>query len=65
MENDPNVFREFLRNESRKDPKYICTECGKEAEGNHSWSDGEGEICDKCAEETEEPRTPGSKNDWY
>lgn len=27
---------------------YTCTECGGKAEGNCSWADGSGEVCDKC-----------------
>ena len=28
--------------------RLICTECGKPAQGNASWTDGSGEICDAC-----------------
>jgi len=39
---------DFMRGERSIDVKLVCTECGKRAEGNHSWVDGSGEICDKC-----------------
>ncbi len=28
--------------------RLTCTECGGLAEGNCSWTDGSGEVCDKC-----------------
>lgn len=44
------AWLEFRRHESASDPILICTECGGKAEGNASWVDGSGEICDKCVE---------------
>lgn len=40
---------EFRQGEIVRDIKLICTECGKKAQGNHSWTDGSGEMCDECA----------------
>lgn len=28
--------------------RMVCTECGEPAQGNCSWTDGSGEICDAC-----------------
>ena len=36
-----------------RDVKLVCTECGGTAEGNCSWTDGSGEICDSCVEQDE------------
>lgn len=44
---------EFRQGERDVDMHYTCTECGGKAEGNCSWTDGSGEICDKCVEEDE------------
>lgn len=44
---------EFRQGETVREIKLVCTECKGKAEGNHSWTDGSGEICDKCAEEDE------------
>lgn len=44
---------EFRQGERDIRIRLTCTECKKPAEGNHSWVDGSGEICDKCAEEDE------------
>lgn len=41
---------EFRAGERDYTPRHRCTECGKRAEGNHSWDDGSGEICDACAQ---------------
>jgi hypothetical protein len=45
---------EFRANERVIEVKLCCTECEGLAEGNHSWTDGSGEICDACvaADET-------------
>ena len=43
------AWLEFRRGENPREPRLICTECGRRAEGNCSWTDGSGEICDKCA----------------
>lgn len=40
---------EFRKGENPADIHLVCTECGGSAEGNHSWTDGSGDICDKCA----------------
>ena len=39
---------DFMRGERVAEIAPKCTECGKAAEGNHSWADGSGEICDAC-----------------
>ena len=39
---------DFMRGERVVDIKLTCTECGKPAQGNASWNDGSGEICDDC-----------------
>ena len=39
---------EFMLGERVVDPKLVCTECGGRAEGNSSWCDGSGDICDRC-----------------
>jgi len=41
---------DFMRGERVAEIAPKCTECGKAAEGNHSWADGSGEICDACAD---------------
>lgn len=38
--------------------RLICTECGKPAQGNASWTDGSGEICDACVEKDEKSAEP-------
>lgn len=38
----------FRQGENLPTPKLTCTECGGEAEGEVSWSDGSGEVCLKC-----------------
>ena len=49
---------EFLAGERVVTIKLFCTECGKPAQGNHSWTDGSGEICDKCAAEDQSSSHP-------
>lgn len=44
---------EFMAGERVIDIPLVCTECGKQAQGNHSWCDGSGDICDKCVEKDE------------
>lgn len=44
---------EFRAGERVVSVKLCCTECGGRAQGNHSWTDGSGEICDACAEADE------------
>lgn len=39
---------EFMAGERVYTIRLICTECGKAAQGNCSWTDGSGEICDDC-----------------
>lgn len=39
---------EFRAGENPKEIKLTCTECHGPAEGNVSWTDGSGEVCDKC-----------------
>jgi hypothetical protein len=39
---------EFRQGENPHDSKLTCTECGGVAEGEHSWTDGSGEICNAC-----------------
>ncbi len=39
---------EFRQGERETHISLKCTECGGEAEGNVSWTDGSGEVCDKC-----------------
>lgn len=39
---------EFRAGEREARERLECTECGGPAEGNHSWADGSGEICDAC-----------------
>jgi hypothetical protein len=45
---------EFMQGEREIHIHLTCTECGWNAEGNHSWMDGSGEICDKCVKKDEE-----------
>jgi len=45
---------EFMKGERVIDPKLVCTECGKPAQGNASWTDGSGEICDACLEKDQD-----------
>jgi len=47
------VNPEFRAGERAVTPRLICTECGKAAQGNASWTDGSGEICDACVEASE------------
>lgn len=44
---------EFRAGERVVSVKICCTECGGPAEGNHSWTDGSGHICDACVEADE------------
>jgi hypothetical protein len=44
----------FRQGENPRPIVLTCTECGGKAEGNRSWSDGSGEICDKCGKELDE-----------
>lgn len=46
---------EFRAGERVREPRLICTECGGRAEGNHEWTDGSGEICDRCVAADELP----------
>lgn len=39
---------EFRAGERVVSVRLCCTECGERAEGNYSWTDGSGEICDMC-----------------
>lgn len=39
---------EFMAGENPAPIKLTCTECDKPAEGNYSWTDGSGDICDAC-----------------
>ncbi len=39
---------EFRAGERETHISLKCTECGGKAEGNVSWTDGSGEVCDKC-----------------
>lgn len=50
---------EFRAGERVVEVKLCCTECEGVAEGNHSWTDGSGEICDACvaADEASHPVT--------
>lgn len=41
---------EFRAGERDINPRLTCTECGGPAQGNASWTDGSGEICDSCTE---------------
>lgn len=50
---------EFRQGEREVHIHLTCTECGKSAEGNHSWTDGSGELCDKCVEEDDKACTCG------
>lgn len=60
---------EFRQGERVLAVRRTCTECGKGAEGNHSWSDGSGDICDRCAdaddaESTELDRERANARAW-
>ncbi len=44
--------------ENPKEILLICTECGGVAEGNASWTDGSGEICNLCAANQESSPDP-------
>lgn len=44
------MHSEFRQLERAPALKVFCTECECEAQGNCSWTDGSGEICDACAE---------------
>jgi hypothetical protein len=48
------MHAEFRAMERDVDVKLTCTECGGKAEGNCSWSDGSGELCDKCVKEDQD-----------
>lgn len=39
---------EFMAGERVIIIHLVCTECGKAAQGNYSWTDGSGDICDDC-----------------
>lgn len=39
---------EFRAGERVVSVSLCCTECGGSAQGNASWADGSGEICDAC-----------------
>ena len=54
---------EFRAGERVVTIKLICTECGKPAQGNHSWTDGSGEICDGCVEQDEKSPSPNGTQD--
>jgi hypothetical protein len=45
---------EFRAGERVISVKLYCTECGGRAQGNASWTDGSGEICDACVERDRE-----------
>jgi hypothetical protein len=47
------MHHEFRQGERETPIKLTCTECGGKAEGNHSWADGSGEICDQCVKQDE------------
>ena len=47
------MHTEFRAGERDTAVRLTCTECGGPAEGNCSWSDGSGEICDSCVEKDE------------
>lgn len=49
---------DFRRNENPKVIRLECTECGGPAEGNCTWTDGTGEICDKCVAEDDAAEVP-------
>lgn len=49
---------EFRQGERVVSIHLTCTECGGRAEGEHSWADGSGDICNKCVEEDEKSETP-------
>ena len=53
---------EFRAGERDLDVELCCTECGGRAEGNPSWTDGSGEICDSCvaADEAASAQAAGS-----
>jgi hypothetical protein len=42
------AWLDFRKGENPKPVKLVCTECGGNAEGNCSWTDGTGEICNAC-----------------
>lgn len=44
---------EFRAGERVVSVKLCCTECGGRAQGNASWTDGSGEICDACVDADE------------
>lgn len=44
---------EFRAGERVTTIRLVCTECGGKAEGNSSWCDGSGEICDACVAKDE------------
>lgn len=46
---------EFMAGERVITIHLICTECGKPAQGNHSWTDGSGSICDDCVAKDNAP----------
>jgi hypothetical protein len=45
------AWQAFRQGETVREIRLICTECGCPAQGNASWTDGSGEVCDKCVEE--------------
>jgi hypothetical protein len=55
---------DFMRGERVAEIAPKCTECGKAAEGNHSWADGSGEICDACLEKQEQSPMDLPGNPW-
>lgn len=52
---------EFRAGERVISIRLICTECGKRAQGNASWTDGSGEICDTCVEKDQNSSEKTSK----
>lgn len=52
------MHAEFRMGERDVDIRLTCTECGGRAEGNCSWSDGSGELCDKCVAEDQAATKP-------
>jgi len=57
---------DFMRGERVVDIKLTCTECGKPAQGNASWNDGSGEICDVCLEKDKDAQAYARTVEaWY
>ena len=62
---------EFRAGERVRENVLVCTECGKRAEGNASWADGSGDLCDACVaadeayEEDKATAGPSLREDQY